>query len=176
MWILVEGKDDSRFANAILRPVLEREYDYINTWEYAQQTPRKTRGFLQALASMQADYLFLADIDRSPCVTAKKELISDKYQPSGQPIDVVVVIKEIESWYAAGLGDAACRELDMVPVSRTDEITKERFHEMMPRRFNGSVVDFMTEILKSFSVGTARDKNGSFRYLMDALEKRSGEA
>jgi len=176
MWILVEGKDDSRFANAILRPILEGKYDHIDTWEYAQQTSKKTAGFLKALASMQADYLFLADINSSPCVTAKKEVLANKYQPGGRPLDIVVVIKEIESWYVAGLSDEACRELDIVPLSHTDDVTKEQFREVMPKRFNDSVVDFMTEVLTSFDVDIARDKNRSFCYMMDALERRSGEA
>lgn len=166
MWILVEGRDDKRFANAILRPIFERQYDYIDTWEYAQQTSKKTTEFLRSIRSMNADYLFLGDINAAPCVTAKKEAIGNKYQQTVEPGSSVVVVKEIESWYVAGLTEQACEEFGISVATHTDEVTKEQFGRLVPKRFDGSLVDFMAEILKRFSVETARHKNRSFDYLM----------
>jgi hypothetical protein len=171
MWILVEGKDDKRLANAILRPIVERQYDYVDIWEYAQETPKKTADFLRSINCMRADYLFFGDINASPCVTAKKEAIRTKYHCMVQSPNTVVVVKEIESWYAAGMDDQACQELGIASLSCTDHLTKEQFRELMPKRFKGFVVDFMVEILKRFSLETARQKNRSFCYLMDFLEK-----
>ena len=173
MWIFVEGKDDRRFVNAILLPILREEYDYIDAWEYAQEPPEKTIDFLRAMKSMKADCLFLADIDDSPCVTAKKDGLLERFRHALEPADAIVVAKEIESWYVAGVDDQACRELGIASLSRTDNLTKEQFRRMMPTRFNDSVVDFMREILQGFRIELARGKNRSFCYLMDKLEARS---
>ncbi|OHB63713.1 MAG: hypothetical protein A2Y76_04255 [Planctomycetes bacterium RBG_13_60_9] len=68
--------------------------------------------------------------------------------------------------------DRVCRKLGVRILRRTDEVTKEQFSGLMPRRFN-SVVEFMTEILRRFRVETAKGRNRSFRYLMDKLGARS---
>jgi len=173
MWILVEGKDDRRFANAVLLPILKKEYDFIGTWEYAQETSKKVTDFLRAVKPMKADCLFLADIDDSPCVTAKKDMLVERLRQALRPVDAVIVAKEIESWYMAGVDDQACREFGIVSLSHTDDVTKEQFRSLMPKRFNDSVVDFMTEILRGFQIELARGKNRSFSYLMDKLEAKS---
>jgi predicted ATP-dependent endonuclease of OLD family len=173
MWIFVEGKDDRRFVNAILLPILKKEYDYVDAWEYAQEPPKKTIDFLRAMKSMKSDCLFLADIDDSPCVTAKKDRLLERFRHALEPAEAFVVAKEIESWYVAGVDDQACRELGIASLSRTDNLTKEQFRRMMPKRFNDSVVDFTREILQEFRIELARVKNRSFGYLMDKLEARS---
>jgi hypothetical protein len=43
----------------------------------------------------------------------------------------------------------------------------------MPAKFD-SVVAFMNEMLSGFDVGTAKDRNRSFCYLMDLLERSRG--
>jgi len=173
MWIFVEGKYDRGFVSAVLLPILEKEYDFIDTWEYAQEPPKKVADFLRAVKSMNADCLFLADIDDSPRVTAKKSVLMERYQKALESSDAVVAVREIESWYLAGVDDGACQALGITSLSRTDHVTKEQFYRMMPQCFNDSIVDFMEEILKGFSIGTAKSKNRSFGYLMDKVEARS---
>ncbi len=176
MWVFVEGKDDRRFVNAVLRPILEKEYDFVDTWEYAQETPKKVVEFLRAMKSMKAECLFLTDIDDSPCVSAKRDVLREKLPQALEPVDAVVVVREIESWYMAGVGDEAGRQLGFVSPAHTDDLTKERFRTLMPKRFDGSVVDFMVELLREFRVDLARARNRSFGYLMDLLETRLDEA
>jgi len=173
MWIFVEGESDRRFANAVLLPILRKRYDYIDTWEYAQKPPEKTAEFLRAMKSMKADCLFLADIDDSPCVTARKDRLRERFRQALEPADAIVVAREIESWYMAGADDQVCQELGLASLPRTDDVTKEQFRDLMPGRFKDSVVDFMTAILTDFRVELARGKNRSFCYLMDKLEARS---
>lgn len=176
MWIFVEGSDDRTFVDHVLRPILEKEYDYIDVWEYAQQTHAKTEEFVRSLRSMKADYLFLADIDDLPCVTAKKEILAGRYRQGVEATRAVVVVREIESWYMAGADEGVCQKLGIKGTFHADDVTKERFRSLMPKRFNDSVVDFMTELLNEFQVDVARSKNRSFGYLMDQLEKKTGEA
>lgn len=174
-WILVEGKDDTRFVNAVLRPILQENRDFVGTWEYAQETPKKIIGFLRAIKSMNAECLLLADINDSPCVSAKKEGLTQNLRQALEPADAVVVVREIESWCMAGLDDDSCREFRIENVSATDEVTKEQFRDLMPSRFHDSLVDFMAELLNVFRVDMARAKNRSFCYLTDLLEARSRE-
>lgn len=176
MWIFVEGEHDSIFAKGVLLPILRKGYDFVDTWEYAQEAPKKVVDFLRAMKPMKADCLFLADINDSPCVTAKKSALTEKFREALEPSDVVVVVKEIESWYLAGADDEVCRALRIASLSRTDHTTKEQFQAMMPERFKDSVVDFMTEILGRFRLDIAKTKNRSFDYLMDKLEARSERA
>jgi hypothetical protein len=168
IWVFVEGSDDRRFVERVLRPVLERKYDYLDIWEYAREHDEKIVGFLRSINSMNADYLFLADIDNSPCVTAKKEILAHRYGQSIQPARAVVVAREIESWYMAGMDEAACRESGVKELLHTDELTKEQFEALVPAKY--SVVDFMNEILSRFRIEVAKCRNRSFGYLMDLLE------
>jgi hypothetical protein len=176
MWIFVEGRDDRRFVDAVLRPILEKEYDFFDTWEYAQETPKKVVEFLRAMKAMRADCLLLADIDDSPCVSAKKEVLGKRFQQALEPADAVVVVREIESWYIAGLDDETCQELGIASLSCTDQVTKEQFRTLVPKRFDGSVADFMIEMLRPYRTQEARARNRSFGYLMDLLETRLNEA
>jgi len=166
--ILVEGNDDEKLI-ANIKPVFENKYESVAIWKYAQQPNKKKQGFLKSINSMQfSDYLFLQDINQSPCITAKKEKLKDKYGQIIHLTKVVIVIKEIESWYLAGLNDVACRELRIKSFSNTDTITKEDFNRIQPTKYD-SRIDFMQEILKRFCIETAKEKNESFDYFMSKI-------
>lgn len=79
---------------------------------------------------------------------------------------IIVVIKEIESWYLAGLDDEEYKRFEMHTLSNTDDITKEQFNDLIPKKFD-SRIDFLLEILKSFSIEIAKQKNKSFRYFSE---------
>lgn len=125
---------------------------------------------------MRADCLLLADIDDSPCVSAKREVLGERFQQALESADAVVVVREIESRYMAGLDDGVCRQLGIASLSRTDHVTKEHFRTLIPKRFDGSVADFMIELLRAYRTEVARGRNRSFCYLMDLLETRLNEA
>ena len=117
---------------------------------------------------MGANYIFMTDINDAPCVTAKKEKLKRKYK--NLRLDrVIVVIKEIESWYLAGLDVEICKKFGIRYTPQTDSITKEQFNAMIPKRFD-SRVDFMKEILKVFSIDIAKQRNGSFRYCLKKFD------
>lgn len=102
-------------------------------------------------------------MNRSRCITARKQTIKNKYGRRISVDRIIVVVKEIESWYIAGLDNGACKELGLHSFTSADNITKEKFNDMMPKKFD-SRIDFMVEILKRFSVETAVRKNKSFDY------------
>jgi len=171
MHVLVEGRDDREFFNAVIRPILQGHYDHVQIWEYAGATLERRKNYIKSIRAMEADYLLVADINASPCIAERKSHLVDHHKGVIDGDRTIVVVREIESWYAAGVDDQACRELGIASLPHTDHITKEQLREMMPKRFNGSVVDFMAEILRRFRIELARGKNRSFCYLMDVLEK-----
>ena len=168
LWVLVEGNDDEKFLERIM-PVFGSGYDYIKIVQYRPIPKKEITAKLRSFNSMKDDVFLLADLDRSPCPGQKRDRLVEKY---GQNIDsrgIIIVIKEIESWYLAGLDGVSCKELDIAELADTDQITKEGFNEMIPKRFD-SRIDFMQEILKRFSVDIAKQKNSSFAYFMAKVQ------
>ncbi len=172
MHVLLEGRDDREFFDGVIRPILQGKYEYIHTWEYAEKTIERRINYLRSVRAMKADYLFINDIDTSPCITQRKRHLVDSHRQMIDANCTIIVVREIESWYLAGVDDGVCLELGIPIIRHTDDVTKERFRSLVPARFR-SVADLMAEILRVFRVDTARGKNRSFGYLMDKLEARS---
>ncbi len=168
LWVFLEGNDDERFFTSVIKPIFDDMYDFVKPWLYAQKKPTKARDFLRSIKSMGSNYFFWADINSFPCVTAKKKSVTDNYGPRLDADNIMVVIRKIESWYLAGLTERGCKKLGVRAFRNTDNITKEKLEGLMPGKFD-SRIDFMVEMLKSFSVNTARQKNKSFAYLMSRL-------
>ncbi len=166
--VFLEGPDDTRFFDAILRAILESKYDYVQTWQYAGEKREKTKNYLRAVKAMKADCIFLRDINTSPCVSAKKKTIQKTYPKVIDPSDVFIVVLEIESWYVAGLDNRGSKQLDIGLPANTDHISKEQFNELIPNKFD-SRIDFMVEVLKRFNPETAKRKNKSFAYFMSKI-------
>ena len=55
-------------------------------------------------------------------------------------------------------------------IHSTDNITKEKFDKLIPKRF-ASRIDFMSEMLKLFSIEEAKRKNKSFKYFRNYMEE-----
>jgi 3,4-dihydroxy-2-butanone 4-phosphate synthase len=110
---------------------------------------------------MGADYVLLGDINDHPDEEAKKQDLVHTFRKADKE-KIVVVIKEIEGWYLAGLDEENSKKLGIPYLDNTDHITKEQFNNMRPGNFD-SEIDFMVEIIKHFSVETAVKKNKSFK-------------
>ena len=165
LFILVEGEDDVRFFGRIIKPLFVSRYESIEIIPYACTKREKVNNFLKSVRQMNNDYIFVADIDTERSVRDKKQLLYFHFNNiAGHSI--VIVIKEIESWYYAGLSAVSARDLGVEERLATDEMFKEEFNELMPRHFD-SRIDFMFEILKSFSLETAVLKNNSFKFFVE---------
>lgn len=165
LFFLVEGDDDERFFQKIVRHELEEKYDSVRLWKHAQVKNMKVDNFIKSIKAMGAEYIYIVDINDAPCVTRKKQEILNKFKNIN--IDrLIIVIKEIESWYLAGLDNKRSKELKIPAFNTTNDVTKEKFNELVPKGF-GSNIDFMIEMLKHFSIETAKEKNKSFRYFLE---------
>jgi hypothetical protein len=165
LFILVEGEDDIRFFGRIIKPLFVSRYESIEIIPYASIKRVKVNNFLKSVRQMNNDYIFVADIDTERSVRDKKQLLYYHFDNiSGHSI--VIVIKEIESWYYAGISATAAQDLGIADLAATDDLFKEDFNRLMPRQFD-SRIDFMFEILKSFSLETAVQKNRSFKFFVE---------
>ena len=175
--IMVEGHFDrlffERFTNAICPektkcspytwnhpnkrgrsgPNTERICRYVNT---AKRYREKGIG----------DYIFVADIDKADCVQQKKEEIVSRFM-NVEPDRILIVIKEIESWYLAGIDDSRSIELNIPNFTNTDSITKEDFLDIIPPEYE-TEIDFRMELLDSFKIPVAIKKNKSFKYFFNS--------
>ena len=165
LFILVEGEDDVRFFGRIIKPLFIPLYDSVEIIPYACIKRTKVDNFLRSIRLMKNDYIFVADIDTEQSVRDKKQVLYSHFSH----IDgghIIIVIKEIESWYYAGLSPESVQNLDVPNLPFTDGLTKEDFNHLIPRKYD-SRIDFMFEILKYFSIDTARKKNHSFGFFVE---------
>lgn len=166
LYILVEGDDDERLFNAIFKPLLEVHYDWIRIVRYAQRKPQWVTKLLRSIQQMDSvAYLFVADMNGSPCITRRKEQLCTKYD-GVEAENIRIVRHEIEGWYFAGLDSIRLRKLRIgFREATTDNLDKEQFDRLIPRRFD-SRVNFMIEILSEYSVDEAVQRNMSLRYFL----------
>jgi len=168
LFVWVEGEDDGKFFENVLQPKLQEKYDSVKIVKYATLKKEKIDNYIKSIKSMGANYIYVTDINDSPCVTAKKERIQAKFKNiDGDKI--IVVIKEIESWYLARIDDKVCKKLKLRNFDKTDNIRKEQFNTLIPKKFS-SRIDFMLEILKNYSIENAKQKNRSFRYYIEKYD------
>jgi hypothetical protein len=176
LYILVEGNDDERFIERIIKPGLGKRYHSVQLYRYAEQTPQKIDNFIKSIVAMKAHYMILTDIDHSPCVTHRKKLLKTKKIKNRLVGDdrIIVVIKEIESWYLAGLDQAALKKLGISYRDKgTNTLTKEQFDRLISAKYI-SRIDFMQEILENFRMETAKQNNKSFSYFISKFTGQAG--
>ena len=162
LYIFLEGNDDERFFKTILEKKFKQKYEVIQFVKYAQMKEEKVNNYIKSIKSMKHDILFVCDIDNYPCKTSKKDYYVKKLNNINKN-NIFIVIKEIESWYLAGLDEKSSEFLKIKHFKDTNEITKEKLQSIIPQKYD-SKVDFMQEVLKKFNIEIALDKNESFRY------------
>ncbi len=173
LFIWVEGPDDKRFIETVIIPYFKNKYDKINIIEYAKKTTKSIENFIKSIKSMKADYIYLADIDNIVCITEKRAKIIEQIKNIDENA-IIIVCKEIESWYYAGLDEEEFKELGIKKSSKykkTDNLIKEQFDQSIPKKFN-SRVDFMIELLKVYNLNTVINTrtNQSLLYFVNKYE------
>lgn len=165
LFLLIEGGDDERFFKNVVEPVLINKYDTIKLWSYARKSKKKIKQLLNSVNAIGAKYIFVADNNNSPCITHRRVAIKRSI-PQLNDSRISIVVEEIESWYLAGLDDKEAKKLISKSFSSTDNITKEMFNSYVPTKYE-SRIDFMVEVLKRYSIETAKGKNKSFNYFKE---------
>jgi hypothetical protein len=160
LYLFVEGDDDHLFASTVISPRLGNRYNWIGTFQYAQKRPAKVSSYLRSVKAMGAEYFFLADINSCSCFPEKKQYLLKRFT-GVEGARVIIVVKEVEGWYLAGLPDNNPWGV-RVPTD-TANLTKEHFDAAMPNLFDSRIA-YMVEILRLFDINTAAGRNPSFQY------------
>jgi hypothetical protein len=164
LFILVEGNDDQRFFSRVIRPLFLHEYASVELISYASMKSTKVCRYIKGLMAMHYDFILVADVDQEPTVHIKKQVLMARFC-NLHPDRVMVIVKEIESWYLAGLDDHASAVIGVRRLEGTDFLTKEHFNRWIPRQFSSRIA-FMVECLQHFAIPVAMEKNRSFHYFM----------
>lgn len=162
LFLFVEGNDDERFFAKVVVPLFESRYRSVHIVKFACMKRASVCRLVTGIRRMKDDFLVFADIDNEPGVKAKKHLLMERFCVLDSR-EIIIIIREIESWYLAGLDDAAERDLSLPHHSSTDDLSKEYFNSRIPRHFVSRIA-FMLDILSRFSVPVACRKNRSFHY------------
>jgi hypothetical protein len=162
LYLFVEGDDDQRLIQRLFSLANNQKF-FIKPIQYCSTKPSKTNDFIRSIKSTPSwRYLFFTDIDESPCITSKKEKILEKY-PELEDDHIIIVIREIESWYLSGITENHCRTLKL-PLRATDNITKEMFLKHVPKRY--TPLQFKLILLENFCIDIAPERNKSIRYFL----------
>ncbi len=164
LYIFVEGNDDELFFKRVVQPLFLNHYSDVEIFKYAQWKKQKVELFIQSIITLDYDYIFTADIDLLETIAEKKRIIKNRFS-NVETSKIDIVIKEIESWYLAGISTERAALMNILIPKDTNEITKEDFNEICHHTFR-SRIDFMYEILKSYSIDLAMKKNQSFEYFV----------
>jgi len=167
--IFIEGVKDESFVRRIIKPELEKKYTCVKLYPYSKKSDKIVNLYLKSIKKIEySDYIFLSDFDSSPCVSFKKNKLIRKKDLEKEKI--IIVIKEIESWYIAGLNKGSSKKLGTPYYNNTDNFDKEQFHKIKPNKFR-SDIDFMQEVLNHYQIETAKRKNKSCKYFFSKISR-----
>lgn len=162
LFLFVEGDDDERFFRSVVLPLLRSSYEDIQFVKFRALKKEKIRGFVRSIASMQADYILVHDLDRHPCATAAKDQVL-RTLPYLDPDRVHIVKAEIESWYCAGIPEThPWRSLAVGRCADTSTVTKEAF-ETAVLQAGQPKLPAMLALLEGFDLEAAKNRNESLR-------------
>ena len=171
LYVLLEGNDDERFFQRLLKPSLQMTYHKVRFWKYAREKRSRTLKFIRSLGKIGADFIFVRDIDSVPSVGLKKREIQESYDNAIPDQSIVVVVMEIEGWYMAGPDPDYLGHLG-IPIREwsTDSLTKEMFNQLIPPRM--SRIEFMNELLEHYDIDRGMRRNTSFSYFVEHWMRR----
>ena len=162
--ILVEGNRDEDFISWIVKPIMMGlgKYRDVITYKFQRIPKHINEGYIEAVISMNDDVLCLTDIKGFQRKDHKKEQVQRDHIGNIGDDKVIVVIKEIESWYLAGASKLCCRRLRIGYYDRTDNVDKNKFHEIIAHtKFKPRWVCCL-EMLRNYDVTQAKQRNKSF--------------
>jgi hypothetical protein len=131
LFIWVEGPDDVRFFNEIIKPIFDKKYDWVEVRAYAKERSDYVIKFLNSIEAMKADYIFVTDINSASCISERKQKLHKIFKHIDKD-RILVIVQEIESWYLAGLDEASSKKLGLPILETTNNITKEQFNRVVP--------------------------------------------
>jgi len=171
LFIFVEGQDDKLFFEKIILPIFNKKNITVSLRMYANDKHQEFAQFIRSIKQMNIDYLLVTDKNSEKiCITAKKENLQKCYENEVETDKIIVVVKEIESWYLSGLIEEHAKKLDLPILENTENVGKKKFDEYRRNCKLPNRKHLMKEILKYFSIETAKQKNVSFKYFANKYQ------
>lgn len=163
LYVFVEGNDDERFFERILKDPLCIGCDSVDIIQHRKMKREKIDAFIKSINSMPcADYIYTEDLDKCTCFRKKKQKIG-RGLANVDSAKIAIIKQEIEGWYLAGLTKETIKKLRMRTYGCTDELTKEHFCGLRPKRCFCEL-SLKIDMLERYSVPEARRRNKSFDY------------
>ena len=120
----------------------------------------KFKNFIEVIHELDADYFLIGDKDNEETIEIAIETILNRTDNIAHKENVIVVIKEIESWYLAGLSEYLTSKFNItINLSNTEVFSKEDFYDIRPA--NLSIFWFMSIILEKYDLIKAFGRNNS---------------
>ena len=163
LYLLVEGNDDSRFFKGRIKSILERKYRLVRIQKWAEIKKERVSRILKTIIENGDDYIFFTDFDSGPCYTKKKEEKNNIYT-NLNPEKIIIIKKEIESWYLAVINERNCNKLGITNFNRTDNLNKNTLKKILPENLDKK--QLMINIMIYFSINEGKNKNESFKYFV----------
>lgn len=162
--ILIEGNRDEDFIKWIVKPIMigASKYSDISTYKFARMPKHINESYVETVLDMKGDILCLTDITGFQRKKDKKKQVQQDHIGNIGNDKVVIVIREIESWYLAGVNSSCCRRLRIDHYHMTDSIDKEKFHEIIAKSKFKPRVACCLEILRNYDITLAKQRNRSF--------------
>jgi len=163
--IFVEGVNDKRFFEKILRNRFERRYEGYNYHiiKYSQKSDEKKNKLINSFKEMNSKIFLFTDFDNGPCNSEIKSNIRRHVNLSDDKI--FIIKKEIESWYLAGLNQQFLKSIGINEVfNNTEDISKGRFEALILGKSYLKI-----EMLNNYNFRLAMRRNSTFRYVIEKL-------
>ncbi len=167
IYFFVEGMDDEIFIKQTLFPKL---IDYsIRIIKYAQNTALKNAQYVRAIRNQAGcEYLILADKDRVPCISGRKQQVIERFDSRVEQQHIVIVETTIEAWYLAGLPPKNPLKIE-VPLT-TDTVDKDRFASLAKHlQKRKTLLEIKLSILEHWDWELALKRNRSLNYFAHRL-------
>ena len=171
LYFLVEGNDDEDFIRSVIFPLVKGvDPNLIHIWKFSEQKKEKVKGFITSLYKMHSNFFYITDYDNSVCVTSRKLKVLEKYGLKGilEKSRIIVVVKEIESWYYAGVVASKAKKIGIIKTGlNANEVTKEKFKEIISK--DKTRQEVLQKILSNFDLDKGMHENTSLAYFIARL-------
>lgn len=168
IYFFVEGNDDLRFIENIIKPKLKKKYKNIYIVKYRNEKMIKINSYIKSIKNMKTKYIFISDLNSSPCVTHKKGKILQNYSELEND-NIIIVKKEIESWFLAGIDEKFLYKNKKKYIKNTENISKEQFNSIIPKSIDFRN-DFIFKLFEIYNFEIALTRNESLKYFYEKIK------
>ena len=165
IYFFVEGFDDNNLVSEIIKGI-----DNFKIIEYSTEKKEKINSMISTIISRGDKYIFLADLDEKSMENRIIELkkIFKKLDES----NIYFAVKEIESWYLAGISDNLLEKYKIKSrlLINTENINKEKFEKLFIKE-RETILQIKLRLLSEFNIEKAKSRNNSLKLFLEKVSR-----